>query len=198
MIRDVLIPKIFGREISEQERALFSLPLRFGGMGIQNPVEISDSEFTASAAITRNLTDLILQQKSDLNLLDRSEMARVKASILQRRNESFNEHYDELKSKEEDSKFLELAREKGSFIWLSALPLKRLGYVLNKQSFRDAVRLRFFLKKRGGGALTQHTRCRKNTGIDKMSFVLSEGSPLECYMGLCLARTPKSENNNLT
>ena len=116
MIRDVLILKIFGREISEQERALFSLPLRFGGMGIQNPVEISDSEFTASAAITRNLTDLILQQKSDLNLLDRSEMARVKASILQRRNESFKEHYDELKSKEEDSKFLELAREKGSFI----------------------------------------------------------------------------------
>ena len=44
-----------------------------------------------------------------------------------------------------------------------------------------------FLHKKKGGALTQHTRCRKNTGIDKMSFVLSEGSPLECYMGLYLA-----------
>ena len=143
MIREVLIPKIFGREISDQERALFSLPLRFGGMGIQNPVEISDSEFAASAAVTRSLTDLILQQKSDLNLLDRSEMARVKNSLLQKRNECFKEHYDDLKSKETDPKFLELAREKGSYSWLSALPLKRLGYVLNKQSFRDALRLRY-------------------------------------------------------
>ena len=143
VIREVLIPKIFGREISDQERALFSLPLRYGGMGIQNPVEISDSEFAASAAVTRSLTDLILQQKSDLNLLDRSEMARVKNSLLQKRNECFKEHYDDLKSKETDPKFLELAREKGSYSWLSALPLKRLGYVLNKQSFRDAVRLRY-------------------------------------------------------
>ena len=58
-------------------------------MGIQNPVEISDSKFATSAAITRNLTDLILQQKTDLNQLDRSEMARVRTSLLQRINENF-------------------------------------------------------------------------------------------------------------
>ena len=130
----------------EQEKALFSLPLRFGGMGIQNPVETSDTEFVTSAAITRNLTDLILQQKTDLHQLDRSEMARVEASLLQKRNESLKESYNELKSKETDSKFLELAREKGSYSWLSALVLKRLGYVLNEKSFRYAVRLRYNLK----------------------------------------------------
>ena len=109
-------------------------------MGIQNPVDTADSEFMASSAITRNLTDLIMQQTTDVDRLDRAEMAKVKASLLQKRNEDFKKHYDELLSNLPDSKFLELAREKGSYCWLSALPIQRLGYVLNKQSFRDAVR----------------------------------------------------------
>ena len=142
-IRELLIPKLFGREVSNEERDLFSLPLRFGGMGIQNPVDTADSEFMASSAITRNLTDLIMQQTTDVDRLDRAEMAKVKASLLQKRNEDFKKHYDELLSNLPDSKFLELAREKGSYCWLSALPIQRLGYVLNKQSFRDAVRLRY-------------------------------------------------------
>ena len=35
------------------------------------------------------------------------------------------------------------AQEKGASIWLSALPLKALGYSLNKQEFRDAIKLRY-------------------------------------------------------
>ena len=35
------------------------------------------------------------------------------------------------------------ASEKGASSWLSALPLKKLGYVLNKQDFRDAICLRY-------------------------------------------------------
>ena len=58
-----------------------TLPLRFGGMGIQNPVDTADSEFMASSAITRNLTDLIMQQTTDVDRLDRAEMAKVKASL---------------------------------------------------------------------------------------------------------------------
>lgn len=52
---------LFKGELSEQERALFSLPLRFGGMqmGLCNPAETSDSEFLAIIAITRKLTDII-------------------------------------------------------------------------------------------------------------------------------------------
>ena len=35
------------------------------------------------------------------------------------------------------------AQEKGASVWLSALPLKSLGYSLNKQEFRDAIKLRY-------------------------------------------------------
>ena len=38
---------------------------------------------------------------------------------------------------------VELAGEKGAGAWLSALPLQSLGYVLNKQEFRDSIYLRY-------------------------------------------------------
>ena len=72
--------------IKSRERLIFTTHL---GMGIQNPVDTSDSEFMACSAITRNLTDLIMQQTTDVDKLDRAEMAKVKSRSLQKRNEDF-------------------------------------------------------------------------------------------------------------
>ena len=36
-----------------------------------------------------------------------------------------------------------LAQEKGAGAWLSVLPIGSLGWVLNKEEFRDAIRLRY-------------------------------------------------------
>jgi len=44
---------------------------------------------------------------------------------------------------EKRKKLFHAAREKGASSWLSALPIQRLGYTLNKQEFRDAVCLRY-------------------------------------------------------
>ena len=38
---------------------------------------------------------------------------------------------------------VELARKKGSSSWLTTLPLKEHGFLLNKSEFRDAIRLRY-------------------------------------------------------
>ena len=38
---------------------------------------------------------------------------------------------------------IELAKEKGAGAWLSAVPIKALGFVLNKQEFRDSIYLRY-------------------------------------------------------
>ena len=38
---------------------------------------------------------------------------------------------------------LQFIKEKGSGCWLTALPLKRFGYSLNKIEFRDALYLRY-------------------------------------------------------
>ena len=41
------------------------------------------------------------------------------------------------------SKLVELACEKGSSAWLTTLPLKEFGFVLNKQEFQDSIALRY-------------------------------------------------------
>ena len=55
-IRNLLIPSLVGRKISEIERRIIALPVRLGGMGIRNPTMSSD-EFDASTKITQNLTE---------------------------------------------------------------------------------------------------------------------------------------------
>ena len=46
-------------------------------------------------------------------------------------------------------KKLDLAREKGSGSWLTALPIQALGYALNKQEFRDGLCIRYGWKVPG-------------------------------------------------
>ena len=38
---------------------------------------------------------------------------------------------------------IDLASEKGASSWLTSLPIKEFGYVLNKQEFNDALTLRY-------------------------------------------------------
>ena len=61
VIRLKLIPLLTGRDdISDVERNLLALPCRLGGMGLVNPVAISDEQYTSSCNITRPLVSLIL------------------------------------------------------------------------------------------------------------------------------------------
>ena len=41
------------------------------------------------------------------------------------------------------SRALDLAAEKGASTWLNLIPLKEMGFNLNKREFRDALRLRY-------------------------------------------------------
>jgi hypothetical protein len=59
-IRSKFIPAIVGRKISDIERKILALPVRFGGIGVLNPVETSETEYEASKKTTENLKELIL------------------------------------------------------------------------------------------------------------------------------------------
>ena len=144
-IRDEFIPKIVGRQVSESERDLFALPLRFGGLGIQNPTKSADREFEASVAITNDLTNLILQQNQDISQLNSARVKEIKKGMRQIRERQYQEELDRILNEGGNclKKVIDAATEKGSYLWLSALPIKSLGYVLNKIEFHDAVALRY-------------------------------------------------------
>ena len=71
-----------------------------------------------------------------------------------------------LQSEEVDAKLYRLinaAGEKGASAWLSALPLQRLGYVLNQQEFRDSIALRYGWPIKD---MPKFCACEKNNSID--------------------------------
>ena len=143
-IRNQLIPSLVGRKISQIERRILALPVRLGGMGIRNPT-MSSEEFDASSSITENLTEIIVNQESDFTNYNEEE---VKKCINAVKTQKERRMEDELKQIEElvdekTKRILELAQEKGSGAWLTALPIQALGYTLNKQEFRDSVCLRY-------------------------------------------------------
>ena len=61
-IRNILIPAICGKVVSDIERKLISLPYKYGGLGIRNPVETCKDQFDQSLAITSELTQMVCQQ----------------------------------------------------------------------------------------------------------------------------------------
>ena len=45
ILREKFIPAIIGRKVSDIERKILALPVRFGGIGLLNPVETADTEY---------------------------------------------------------------------------------------------------------------------------------------------------------
>ena len=67
-IRTVFLPIMVGNHcFTDAERKIYSLPTRFGGLGIFNPVEMCPKEYDFSRTATEALTDAILLQKLTLS-----------------------------------------------------------------------------------------------------------------------------------
>lgn len=145
-IRSVFIPSIIGRHISDTERCVLSLPVRYGGLGIANPVETADREYHASKAVTRQLTDLIKRQDHDISHYSHEETLEATKNVIKDKECFLMEKYTAVISKMGNTQVkrcLELNREKGAGSWLTALPLQDHDFCLNKQEFRDALCLRY-------------------------------------------------------
>lgn len=82
IIRQRFLPALFGGgvQISDEERALYALPAREGGLGIDNPVLDSHIKFADSQRYTATMQDLIMASEPRL-LVDVKKQKSIKASI---------------------------------------------------------------------------------------------------------------------
>ena len=142
-IKDVLIHTIADRHLKEEERKLLALPVRLGGLGLSNPVELAPEEYEASVTVTKPLVQRIVNQ--DHHAPDPNEISSAKCTAMAKKRENLRQNEEivkgmltaiQLKVKEQSS-------EKGASSWLTVIPLKELGYDLNKGEFRDALKLRY-------------------------------------------------------
>ena len=144
-IHQYLIPALTGRPAcSSIERDLLALPVRLGGLGLNNPSSLSSECYQASVRITAPLAALIVSQEKD-STVDHDATLKTKKEINKRnrhlQEEKFKNVYDHLTP--ELKRSVDLAKEKGSSSWLSVLPLEEHGFLLHKGEFRDALAIRY-------------------------------------------------------
>ncbi len=163
-ISEVFIPALLGRSISPLERDILELPVRLGGMGIVNPVKISQREYQCSRQITKPLVQLISQQDQDITKLNREEVKNTKEQLKLQKEVYLRERFDTLYMDADHrlKNHLTQAKEKGASSWLTALPLKSLNYTLNKQEFQDGVHLRYGWQIKG---MPPYCTCGKKNSI---------------------------------
>ena len=77
----------------------------------------------------------------NLNLLDRNAMEKKKSELNTEKEAVIKQKQANITNllDEKGKRMLMAASEKEASSWLSALPLKSLGYTLNKQEFCDAI-----------------------------------------------------------
>ena len=143
-LRSRFIPAITGGHIcSDAERALLALPVKFGGLGLQNLCEVANTALLNSKEITRKLYENVITQKKDFHT--DSEKTKTIANELKRRKISnYKIKLEELRKSmnEKIKRCNEISNETGSSNWLSVITMREFNYVLNKQQFWDSIRLR--------------------------------------------------------
>lgn len=113
--------------------------MRLGELGIANPVELASQEYEVSVTVTGTLTQRIIHQ--DHHTPDEADNNAAKSRAIAKKREALKESEVRVKSMltPNSLKVEEQASERGASSWLTVIPLKALGYDLNKGEFRDAL-----------------------------------------------------------
>ena len=142
-IADVLIPSITDHHCTKEERDQVALPVRLGGLGLINPSHDAASQFKVSTKITAPLVEKIIAQ--DHETPADTAVKTLQQCVRRETNEALQTRLGNVRESlpQKTQRATDLATEKGASNWLTVLPLKDMGYNLNKGEFRDAVKLRY-------------------------------------------------------
>ena len=92
--------------MSDVERNIISLPVRFGGLGIANPSENSEREYNASLKVTKGLSDMILKQEQDLTLYNQEAVDSIVKDLKKSKDEFLSDKFDNILSSLGDNEML--------------------------------------------------------------------------------------------
>ena len=148
VIEDLLLPTLFGQSepLPNEVRRLATLATGQGGLGIPDLKSEAPQQFAASRLITTAHVDSIIPQSSIMVPGERSteELKRHQQFF---KRASAKEKMDSIDSSLSPGllRLVNQSRDKGASSWLNAMPLADQGLALNKQEFRDSLRLRYDL-----------------------------------------------------
>ena len=130
-VRHQLLPSITGKNhITDEDRNLFALPLRMGGLDLLSNTELSRN-YECSLAICDPL------ENSDPEIAE-TEQTLINRNIkTERQNITLSKKAKIMKNRSSEKKLtINLASQKGASNWLSVLPLKRYNFHPENQSLK--------------------------------------------------------------
>ena len=135
------IPALFGDKACPS-RDLTQLPVRHAGLGIPNPVTSSDTHFTVSLAMTKQVTDSI-RNSSPLDAIDYGTVsARILRQTKKCLDDQMAEQLDTILASASHSDARRMKRSQLTGAWLTATPSDDFGTALSATEFRDSLRIR--------------------------------------------------------
>ena len=139
------IPAITGcHTCSDAEKALLALPVKFGGLGLQNLCEVANTKLLNSTEITRELYENVITQNKDFQI-DSEKTKTIKNELKRKKISNYKIKLEELRNamNEKVKRCNDISNKTGSSNWISVIPMCEFNYVLNKQQFWDSIRLRY-------------------------------------------------------
>jgi hypothetical protein len=145
IIREKFIPALLGGHlVSDNERALLSLPGRNGGFGLVNPVQTCEDQYAESKLLSATLVDHLINQKQYL-ALNPEQQSKIKSCILGKREKKYKNLSIDIASglPSDKQRAMLAAQEKGASFLVTTLPIKKYGFALSKTEFRDQLLMRY-------------------------------------------------------
>ena len=136
-ISEKLLPALTGKTThTEEQRLLFSLPLKNGSLNILSPDDRA-GDYTRSVALSECLNGMepLAAENSQYKILREFNKQKLQNN---------NTKIKKLEVLTEGELYaMKLSSEKGASGWLNALPLQKYGFTLTKSEFRDGLALRY-------------------------------------------------------
>uniref|UniRef100_A0A8D8W759 Reverse transcriptase domain-containing protein n=3 Tax=Cacopsylla melanoneura TaxID=428564 RepID=A0A8D8W759_9HEMI len=148
-IRSVFLPSMIGGPVGDDEADLFSLPVKKGGLAINNPMIMANLNFETSKKCSTVLVSSI-SNKTQLELCEHhNAMNEAKKLAKTIKNDMEDSLLQNTLQKFPPQKKRTIERSIGSVVktkisgWLSAMPLKRDHLDMSRYEFRDALAIRY-------------------------------------------------------
>ena len=142
-ISKVLISAITEHSYTRLDRDILALPVRLWGLGMTNPCLDANLEQSSSVKVTIPLVQQIVAQSHQMP--DDSLVKPLQQAMRSERATALQDRAEHIRgvAPQKVQQALDLAAEKGSSVGLTVLPLREMGFNLNKREFRDAIKLRY-------------------------------------------------------
>ena len=140
VIRQKFILQLLGEKnpISDTERKLFALPVKLGGLAIDNPVSDTQGKFEQSVKLTSELMELIGTSAREYSV-ESASLRILKRSLRETRKLEAHLQASELRKSltPEMQRAMDVAEEKGVSTIFSVKPLEKHGFTFeSKRDFR--------------------------------------------------------------